>query len=791
MRYKKTLILTIILFVLFVIGAVSATENVTESIVNVDARADVSVSNVVENTDDVVNVEYMSNEVVNPNENLKLNCISVYEDNDSDSDNKNNIDDSLLSYSNNSKLSAGIYSFTDLKNAIMNSNGEFYMEHSYSYHSELDASGFLYGITINSPLTIYGNGHTIDGKSLARIFHITGDLVELYDINFRCGAGGQGGAIYWEGDNGKVSRCNFYSNKLTNTLGYHGSTNLGGAIYWSGYKGVVDSCTFTKNLAKSGGAIYWAGNYGNIYNSDFTSNKASENGGAIYISGNNLKIGVSNTKNSIVEKNSATNGGAIYIKGHNNTVYRYKFDSNSATNGGAIYISGNDNLLKRYTIYLYNGNVASENGGAIYCSGDNNVINIRAQDNSAKKGGVVYWDTMTSGNVILEQYSKNTAKLGENIFLNKGNLTVSNISLVYRYNASFTDLDIDLNNVQYFDTLVLGRNYYFSSSTDKNLKEGINLTKTTSIDGNNYVIDGKNIGSVFTANKINLKITLKNIKFKNCKPLIFYNCNVTIYNCTFENCSESEYGGTIVIINPTSGISYIKKCYFINTPSQIKIINKNDDLDKDNNSNNISNSSSNINELDLNKNNKIKTELSISNVDTVYNSGKYIIIKLTDENSKAVSSVKVTVVLGGKTFTPTTDQNGKAKVSTNGLVPKNHIAIITFDGNTKYDKSTTTAKVVVKKATVKLTAKAKTFNKSVKTKKYTVTLKTNQNKIMKSTKITLKVNGKTYSAKTNAKGQTTFKITKLTKKGKFNAVITYKGNAYYNKVTKNINIKCK
>ena len=63
--------------------------------------------------------------------------------------------------------------------------------------------------------------------------------------------------------------------------------------------------------------------------------------------------------------------------------------------------------------------------------------------------------------------------------------------------------------------------------------------------------------------------------------------------------------------------------------------------------------------------------------------------------------------------------------------------------------------------------------------------------IMKKVKRTLKVNKKTYSAKTNAKGQATFKITKLTKKGTFKATITYKGSAYYNKVTKKVNIKCK
>ena len=54
---------------------------------------------------------------------------------------------------------------------------------------------------------------------------------------------------------------------------------------------------------------------------------------------------------------------------------------------------------------------------------------------------------------------------------------------------------------------------------------------------------------------------------------------------------------------------------------------------------------------------------------------------------------------------------------------------------------------------------------------------------MKSVKVTLNVKGKTYSAKTNAKGQATFKITKLTKKGKFTATVKFAGSKYYNAKT--------
>ncbi len=102
-------------------------------------------------------------------------------------------------------------------------------------------------------------------------------------------------------------------------------------------------------------------------------------------------------------------------------------------------------------------------------------------------------------------------------------------------------------------------------------------------------------------------------------------------------------------------------------------------------------------------------------------------------------------------------------------------------------ESSLNVKVTVKKATPKLTAKAKTFKKSLKTKKFSVTLKNNLNKVMKNTKVTLKVNKKTFTAKTTDKGVATFKITKLTKKGKYTATVKYAGSKYYN--AKSVNVK--
>ena len=57
-------------------------------------------------------------------------------------------------------------------------------------------------------------------------------------------------------------------------------------------------------------------------------------------------------------------------------------------------------------------------------------------------------------------------------------------------------------------------------------------------------------------------------------------------------------------------------------------------------------------------------------------------------------------------------------------------------------------------------------------------------------KVTLKLNDKTYTAKTNAKGQATFSL-KITKKGKFTAAINYKGDNTYKAASKKVKITIK
>lgn len=191
--------------------------------------------------------------------------------------------------------------------------------------------------------------------------------------------------------------------------------------------------------------------------------------------------------------------------------------------------------------------------------------------------------------------------------------------------------------------------------------------------------------------------------------------------------------------------------------------------------------------------NKTKTNAVIQapKVAAIYNVAKNLVITLKDSNGNALLGKYVTVKVGSVSKRLKTDKNGKVSLNVATLVPKTYTAAISFAGDDDYNGASSTVKVVVGKAAPKLTAKAKTFKKSVKTKKYTVILKNNLNKVLKNVKLTVKVNKKTYSAKTNSKGVATFKITKLTKKGTFKAKVSFKGNSLYKAVSKSVKIKVK
>ena len=185
--------------------------------------------------------------------------------------------------------------------------------------------------------------------------------------------------------------------------------------------------------------------------------------------------------------------------------------------------------------------------------------------------------------------------------------------------------------------------------------------------------------------------------------------------------------------------------------------------------------------------------LTASKVTTTYGTSKNIAVTLKDSKGNPLVGREVTVTLNKKVYTAEIPSDGVAKIHIpSNLAAKTYNDVtVSFAGETGILAKTIQTEVVVKKATPKMTASKKTFKVKDKNKYYQVTLKTDKKKAYKKQKITIKVKGKTYSAKTNSKGVAKFKLTKLTKKGTFKATVKYSGSPNFKAVSKTVKITVK
>ena len=139
------------------------------------------------------------------------------------------------------------------------------------------------GITIKP----YTSSSNINLASVSgRAFTISASDVTIRDLTFTGSKyNGNGGVLYWNGDNAYIYNCTFQNNVLSS----YTSSGKGGVIYVTGNSDIftVEKCTFKDNKAYDGGAIYVDDVTDNtlIYNSVFTGDYATHYGGALYYEG--------------------------------------------------------------------------------------------------------------------------------------------------------------------------------------------------------------------------------------------------------------------------------------------------------------------------------------------------------------------------------------------------------------------------------------------------------------------------------------------------------------------------
>ena len=184
----------------------------------------------------------------------------------------------------------------------------------------------------------------------------------------------------------------------------------------------------------------------------------------------------------------------------------------------------------------------------------------------------------------------------------------------------------------------------------------------------------------------------------------------------------------------------------------------------------------------------IDTSITASDITATAKIAKNFILTLKDANG-ILANKKVSVTVNGKTTTVNTDAKGQATIKTNFAAAGTYYYTLCFLGDEDYKASLKAVKVTVNKQAVKATFKKATL-KVKKAKKVKFTLKDANGKAIAGKKITVKVNGKTFSAKTNSKGVASIKV-KVAKKGTFKAVAKFAGDNTYKAISKKATFKVK
>ena len=178
---------------------------------------------------------------------------------------------------------------------------------------------------------------------------------------------------------------------------------------------------------------------------------------------------------------------------------------------------------------------------------------------------------------------------------------------------------------------------------------------------------------------------------------------------------------------------------------------------------------------------QVATSIAASDITSTAKIAKNFVLTLKDANG-VLANKKVTVSINGKTTTVTTNANGQATIKTYFAAAGTYYYSLCYLGDDDHKASFKTLKVTVNKQAVKASF-AKATLKVKKAKYVKFTLKDASGKAIKGKKITIKVNGKTFSAKTNSKGIASIKV-KVSKKGKFKAVAKFAGDSAYKAISK-------
>ena len=156
---------------------------------------------------------------------------------------------------------------------------------------------------------------------------------------------------------------------------------------------------------------------------------------------------------------------------------------------------------------------------------------------------------------------------------------------------------------------------------------------------------------------------------------------------------------------------------------------------------------------------------------------------LVDSNNKALSGKNITFTISGKTYTITTDSNGKAALPIS-LAAGTYSLKMAFAGDDDYLASSKTISINVLANTPAITTGSTSVVRGYYFYAY---LKDKAGKALSGQKVTIKVNGKTYTKTTNSNGRVALKI-KLPA-GSYKMNIYHYASGIYSYASKSVTLK--
>ncbi len=546
---------------------------------------------------------------------IAIGGVSAAEENATSDELASGEDLNIESSINETELSAG--DNTELVSLIEQTSegGNLILEKDYTY---IDAPSN--GITINKQITIDGQGHTIDANSSSRIFTLD-ERVTLKNIIFKnAKTDHEGGALYFYDQTLICTNCTFINcigswggGAIYGTYGTISDSNFincttsdtGGAIQWQyTNRGSVINCTFTNCSANSGGATYCGAYYDN---NTYINCHASYRGGGSYwydYSGNDLR-------RSKYINCYADSGGAIYVKYDDFYISDCYFENCHATYGGVLY-SESYGKLENNSI----SNCYAENGGVIYSLSLDTIENNNNITNCSAEMGSIYYMTEDSKTIYssisnfkhnlpskvytdekynvtfeLDQWcngiivltidgeSRNTSVTNGRATMelfNYGNISGNservdmNLKYIaddvvkycedYKLNIGLRGYGSEIDIIELIRDAKSGSTIYLDAEYELyNVDEGITVGKSITIDGQGHTIDAKSASRIFYVE--NEHVTFKNIIFLNGYEYddrggaIYSDYEyTTIDNCTFINCRSRNSGGGAVYYYESNSI---------------------------------------------------------------------------------------------------------------------------------------------------------------------------------------------------------------------------------------------